>query len=298
MGTTTTDTHGGDGRGTPRLVEAKAGREVGAAREVGTGGEVEAGPEVRAGLEAGVGGRLPRLERWAEGRGVVAAMAVGLFAGAGWGIVAQAWMRLISEHPEFSWSGTLYIVGAAAVIGSVVALAHVAMARQWRAAMVLRVPAVMVHVLLGMGPGALLTIVFGSIALARRRFGLAMRIALGLLALGLLVLAVGIPRGVGDGGSSMAAALIAAGVGVVVLVVSGWRTRVVLGTLAVLAALGLSGTVLATDIPLVRAFLGSLLYLPLVAIPTLTAASVLRPREATPVVASRVLTETGSGEVA
>ncbi len=272
MGTTTTDTHG-----------------------VGTGGAVEAGPEGRAGPEAGVGGRLARLERWAEGRGVVAAMAVGLFVGAGWGIVARAWMRLITEHPEFSWSGTLYIVGAPAVIGSVVALAHVAMARGWRAAMLLRVPAGMVHVLLGMGAGALLlpTIVFGSIALARRRFGLAMRIVLGLL-----VLAVGIPVGVGDGGSTGAAGLIAAGVAVAVLLVSGWRTRVVLGTLAVLAALGVSGTVLATNIPLVRALLGSLIYLPLVAIPTLTAASVLRPRQATPVVASPDAHQTDSGEAA
>ena len=62
--------------------------------------------------------------------------------------------------------------------------------------MLIRVPAVVVHVLLGMGAGALLlpTIVFGSIGLARRRFGLAMRIVLGLL-----VLAVGLPAGVGDG---------------------------------------------------------------------------------------------------
>ena len=111
MGTTTTDTPGGDGRGTPGLVGAGPRRDVGAVRE------------------ARAGGRLPRLERWAEGRGVMSAMAIGLLVGAGWGVVARAWMRLISEHPEFTWSGTLYVVGAPAVIGAVVALAHVGMVR-------------------------------------------------------------------------------------------------------------------------------------------------------------------------
>jgi hypothetical protein len=43
----------------------------------------------------------------------------GLVGGFVWGSVLRLWMRYISTHPEFSWSGTLFIVGAAAVAGLV-----------------------------------------------------------------------------------------------------------------------------------------------------------------------------------
>ena len=45
---------------------------------------------------------------------------VGLLGGALWGAVLRGWMRYISTSPEFTWSGTLFIVGAAALAGSVV----------------------------------------------------------------------------------------------------------------------------------------------------------------------------------
>lgn len=45
---------------------------------------------------------------------------VGILGGAVWGAVLRAWMRFISTDPEFSWSGTLFIVGAAALAGLVV----------------------------------------------------------------------------------------------------------------------------------------------------------------------------------
>ena len=35
---------------------------------------------------------------------------LGLVAGAGLGIMARAWMRMISTDPEFTWSGTMFIV--------------------------------------------------------------------------------------------------------------------------------------------------------------------------------------------
>ena len=41
----------------------------------------------------------------------------GLVLGAGWGVAARAWMRLISTEPEFSWSGTLLILTFAALAG-------------------------------------------------------------------------------------------------------------------------------------------------------------------------------------
>jgi len=47
----------------------------------------------------------------------LAALAIGLVAGAALGVAARAWMRLISEDPEFTWSGTLFIIGGFAVFG-------------------------------------------------------------------------------------------------------------------------------------------------------------------------------------
>lgn len=47
---------------------------------------------------------------------------VGLLAGLTWGVVARGFMRLLTESPEFTWSGTLYIVGTATVVGGLIAL--------------------------------------------------------------------------------------------------------------------------------------------------------------------------------
>jgi len=43
--------------------------------------------------------------------------ALGFALGAAWGVLARVWMRLITTDPEFSWSGTLMIVGLSAVLG-------------------------------------------------------------------------------------------------------------------------------------------------------------------------------------
>jgi hypothetical protein len=48
----------------------------------------------------------------------------GAWLGLLWGIVMRAWMRLISTDPEFSWSGTLFILAAATVAGAVLGLAR------------------------------------------------------------------------------------------------------------------------------------------------------------------------------
>lgn len=42
----------------------------------------------------------------------------GLLLGAAWGVAARVWMRLISDQPSFSWSGTLFVVGLAALFGA------------------------------------------------------------------------------------------------------------------------------------------------------------------------------------
>ena len=79
--------------------------------------------------------------------------ALGLGLGAAWGVLARVWMRLISTDPEFSWSGTLFIVGLAALLGAGVGLVDAALragrSRWWRLA-------VLPGLLLLLGPGILL----------------------------------------------------------------------------------------------------------------------------------------------
>ena len=41
----------------------------------------------------------------------------GLVGGLAWGVVARVWMRFISTNPEFTWSGTLFIVIGFGVAG-------------------------------------------------------------------------------------------------------------------------------------------------------------------------------------
>lgn len=61
------------------------------------------------------------------------AAALGAAAGAAWGVTARAWMRLVSTSHEFSWAGTLAIVGLATVLGTGVGLASAARRhRGWR----------------------------------------------------------------------------------------------------------------------------------------------------------------------
>lgn len=47
---------------------------------------------------------------------------VGLLGGAAWGAGLRAWMRFISTNPEFTWSGTLLIIGVSAIAGAVVGI--------------------------------------------------------------------------------------------------------------------------------------------------------------------------------
>lgn len=84
---------------------------------------------------------------------MVRGLAGGALAGALWGVVARAFMRLLSDDPQFSWSGTLAIVGVSVVAGACVGLVHAARAsgrsRWWRLA---ALPALVLFA----GPGMLL----------------------------------------------------------------------------------------------------------------------------------------------
>ena len=52
------------------------------------------------------------------------AAALGFAAGVVWGAIARVFMRLLSTTPDFSWSGTLFILGVGAVAGSCIGVVH------------------------------------------------------------------------------------------------------------------------------------------------------------------------------
>ena len=80
-------------------------------------------------------------------------LAGGALAGALWGVLARLFMRLLTDDPHFSWSGTLAIVALATVAGACVGLVHGARvsgrSRWWRLA---ALPALVLFA----GPGSLL----------------------------------------------------------------------------------------------------------------------------------------------
>ncbi len=98
---------------------------------------------------------------------VLRAGALGLLAGLVWGVVARGFMRLLTTSPEFTWSGTLPIVGSAGIVGALVAVARsqrlAGRSRWWR---LLGLPFV---VLFGAAGALLLPGVVGVVLLLGRR---------------------------------------------------------------------------------------------------------------------------------
>jgi hypothetical protein len=102
---------------------------------------------------------------------VTIAATTGLALGLVFGVLARVWMRFISTDPEFSWSGTSFIVGAFAVFGLTQGLAGGARRSGWRR------PAVTVCRVIGAigmlgpvgGPGIIMmpTVIFGGLASSR-----------------------------------------------------------------------------------------------------------------------------------
>ena len=98
-------------------------------------------------------------------------LAAGLFGGLTLGIIARAWMRLISDDPQFTWGGTIFIVGGFTVFGltqSIVAVARRRTMRRWTLTIV-RVVGTIGMLPLFVGAGALMlpTVVGGGLAKAR-----------------------------------------------------------------------------------------------------------------------------------
>jgi hypothetical protein len=98
-------------------------------------------------------------------------LATGLVGGLALGIVARAWMRLIAEDPEFTWDGTIFILGAFTVFGftqSVAAVVRRRAKRRWAVA-VGRMLGMFGMLPLFVGAGAIMlpTVVGGGLARAR-----------------------------------------------------------------------------------------------------------------------------------
>ena len=93
----------------------------------------------------------------------------GLAAGLAWGTSARLWMRFISANPEFTWSGTLFIVIGFGIAGLAQSGAYLGRrANLTRPALtVLRVVAVIALLPLGFAAGASMfpTIILATLAL-------------------------------------------------------------------------------------------------------------------------------------
>ena len=103
---------------------------------------------------------------------LAASMAIGLIFGTTLGVIARGWMRIISVDPEFSWEGTVFIVGIFTVWGfaqgTVIGVRSIT-SRRWI------VTLVRVFGFLGMLPlffaaGAIMapTVIFGGLAIHRQ----------------------------------------------------------------------------------------------------------------------------------
>ena len=103
---------------------------------------------------------------------LAASMAIGLIFGTTLGVIARGWMRIISVDPEFSWEGTVFIVGIFTVWGfaqgTVIGVRSIT-SRRWI------VTLVRVFGFLGMLPlffaaGAIMapTVIFGGLAIHRK----------------------------------------------------------------------------------------------------------------------------------
>ena len=104
-------------------------------------------------------------------RRTASTLAAGLVGGCALGIAARAWMRLISDDPEFTWSGTLFIVGGFTIFGlaqSIVAIARRRQPRRWQLTIVRAVGAVAMLPLFVAAGGVMLPTVLGG-GLARAR---------------------------------------------------------------------------------------------------------------------------------
>jgi hypothetical protein len=118
----------------------------------------------------------------------------------------RLWMRFISTDPEFTWSGTGFILGAALLAGLGLGTAYALMRRGrrgwWR---VFGLPLI----LLGAGAGMIMLpgTIIGGLTLGHRRWPRAVRISLMTLAIGGTLALIGLTSEDGFGPIKMAVAM-------------------------------------------------------------------------------------------
>lgn len=104
-------------------------------------------------------------------RRTAATLATGIVSGFALGVVARAWMRLIADDPDFTWSGTLFIVFGFTIFGfaqSIVAVARRHARRRWALTLVRTIGTVgMLPLFVGAGAVMLPTVLGGGLSLAR-----------------------------------------------------------------------------------------------------------------------------------
>ena len=126
---------------------------------------------------------------------VVSATAVGLVVGTTLGALARGWMRLISNDPEFSWDGTLFIIGSFAVWGfaqGVVIGVRRITSRRWVVTLA-RAFGCLGMLPLFFGAGAIMapTVILGGLAMHRKSWRSLARVLLAIVAsIPVLVIAV------------------------------------------------------------------------------------------------------------
>lgn len=102
---------------------------------------------------------------------VLPAVVAGVFGGCALGVIARAWMRLIAEDPEFTWSGTTFIVAGFTIFGfaqSIVAVARRRVGRRSKLTLVRTFGAVAMLPLFSAAGAVMLPTVIGcGLAIAR-----------------------------------------------------------------------------------------------------------------------------------
>ena len=151
----------------------------------------------------------------------------GVTGGLVWGILARLWMRLISTDPEFTWSGTIFILIVTTLFGLGVGCAAAGgrSPRRW-VRRVTRVLGAMSLIFLSMAAGSILvaSVVPATLALTERRWWKPVRVAL--LALSLLPAKV-IVDGLAEDFSGLKAAIaLVLYVGLGAVLVIGWGSIV------------------------------------------------------------------------
>lgn len=124
---------------------------------------------------------------------------VAVFGGLVLGVSARLWMKWISTDPEFTWSGTIFIVLAFTIFTSAQATVYVLRRRikTRRLTSVIRGGGILLTLPLftGAGGGMFPTVALASIALWQKKINSKIRIAL--LAISLVIPAIGI-KGIGS----------------------------------------------------------------------------------------------------